>query len=61
MDMGLRMDVDIRLLRYNVTVSLAIPYLCYIGIPESRNCHCYFPTLTNSTVSETSLVRKRDH
>lgn len=56
MDMGLQMDVDIRLLRYTVTVSPAIPYLCYTGIPEVEIVIAIFPTLINrslSTVSET--------
>jgi len=45
MDMGLQMDVDIRLLRYTVTVSLAIPYLCYTGIPEVEIVITISPTL----------------
>jgi len=39
------MDVDIRLLRYTVTVLLAIPYLCYTGIPEVEIVIAISPTL----------------
>jgi hypothetical protein len=73
MDMGLQMDVDIRLLRYTVTVSPAIPYLCYTGIPEVEIVIAISPTLIiihrvrnllhviAHAAPWQSLMRKRDH